>query len=439
MTDKKLKFKQLLGNLRGTLEGLSEHRKGSNTQYTLADAGLAAFAVFFMQSPSFLARQRDMERKKGRNNARSLFGIRQIPSDPQTRNLLDPVETEPLGSVFWETYDLLKSGEQLAMHTGVAGTELIALDGTQHLSSQKIHCENCRVTVRDEQAYYSHLVLLAVLCAPGQQHVVCLEPEFITPQDGHEKQDCEQQAIKRWVQRHAARFEPWGATILTDDLHAHQPICELLGAHKLHFILTCKVESHKTLYEELDLLEKVAGAVSTREVRKWNGRHYEVWRYRWAERLPLRATTDTLYVNWCELTIQHADTGGQLYHCAWITDHVVDAGTVAEVVASGRSRWKVENEGINVLKQRGYNFEHNFGHGQQQLAAVLLTLLLLAFLFHTALDLSCLLYQAVRRELGRRETFFNDLRALTRYIYFGGWDQLLRFMYQQLEIKLVPG
>ena len=99
----------------------------------------------------------------------------------------------------------------------------------------------------------------------------------------------------------------------------------------------------------------------------------------------------------------------------------------------------MENESINVLKQQGYNFEHNFGHGQQHLATVLLTLLLLAFLFHTALDLSCLLYQAVRRELGRRKTFFNDLRALTRYIYFDGWDQLLRFMYQQLEIEPVPG
>jgi len=173
-----------------------------------------------MQAPSFLVRQRDMERKRGRNNARSLFEVRRIPSDPQIRNLLGPVATAPLGAVFWETYGLLRRKGQLAAYIGVAGIQLIALDGTQQLSSQKLHCENCRVTVRDEQDYYSHQVLVAVLCAPWQPQVVCLEPEFITPQDGHEKQDCEQQAIKRWVQRHAARFEPWGTTILADDLHA---------------------------------------------------------------------------------------------------------------------------------------------------------------------------------------------------------------------------
>ena len=87
---------------------------------------------------------------------------------------------------------------------------------------------NCRVTVRDGRTYYAHQVLLAVVGAPEQPHVVCLPPEFITPQDGAEKQDCEQQAIKRWVKQHAGHFAPWSVTVLTDDLHAHQPVCQLL-------------------------------------------------------------------------------------------------------------------------------------------------------------------------------------------------------------------
>jgi hypothetical protein len=37
----------------------------------IRDAGLSAFAVFFMQAPSFLAHQRDMQRASGRNNANS--------------------------------------------------------------------------------------------------------------------------------------------------------------------------------------------------------------------------------------------------------------------------------------------------------------------------------------------------------------------------------
>jgi hypothetical protein len=435
---KRLTFRGMLNSLRHDLEGVPEHRTGRNTQYTIVDAGLAAFSVFYMQSPSFLAHQRDMQRKKGQNNAQSLFGVERIPSDGQIRNLLDPVAPSPPRASFWEIYRSLDEGGCLDQYWGVAGTRLISLDGSQYFSSQEIHCANCRVTVRDEKRYYSHLVMMAVVCAPEQEHVICLDPEFITPQDGHDKQDCEQQAIKRWVERNAGHVNPWSVTILTDDLHCHQPLCELLLKHEMHFILTCKPESHEALYEELALLERVTGAISTEVVRKWNGRCYERWVYRWADHLPLRGDAKTLLVSWCELTISNEATGEMLYHNAWATDLTLDAQLVVEVVASGRCRWKVENEGFNVLKNRGYHFEHNYGHGQQHLSMVLLTLLMLAFLFHSALGLSSLMYQAVRRELAARRTFFNDLRALTRYLYFANWQQLLTFMYQQLELAPEP-
>jgi hypothetical protein len=380
-----------------------------------------------------------MQRKKGQNNAQGLFGVEQIPSDGQIRNLLDPVEPAQLREPFWEIYRSLEQSGHLDQYRGVGGTYLISLDGSQYFSSQEIHCPNCRVTVRDEKTYYSHLVMLTVLNAPGRKQVFCLDPEFITPQDGHEKQDCEQQAIKRWVERNAERFEPWQVTILTDDLHCHQPFCEQLRKHKMHFILTCKPDSHQALYEELALLERVEGAISTKVVRKWNGRYHESWVYRWAEHVPLRGDAKTLLVSWCELTIRNEATDEQLYHCAWATDHLLNEQRVVEVVASGRSRWKVENEGFNVLKNHGYHFEHNYGHGKQYLSMVLLTLLLLAFLFHSVLDLTSLTYQAVRRELATRRTFFNDLRALTRYLYFGSWQQLLSFMYQRLDLAPEPG
>ena len=428
----------MLSMLRESLAGMPEHRRGKNTQYEITDAGLAAFGVFFMQSPSFLAHQRDMQRRKGKSNASSLFEVKDIPSDAQIRNLLDPLDAGRLEAVFWGVYAQLDAGGYLVAYQGVGDTRLISLDGTQYFSSQKVHCDGCRVTVRDGEKHYGHQVLLAVLCAAGQPHVVCLEPEFITPQDGHEKQDCEQQAIKRWVERNARRFEPWSVTVLADDLHCHQPTCKLLLKHKLHFILTCKPESHSTLYEELRLLERVEGAISTKTVRRWNGRYHERLVYRWAERVPLRRGAKRLRVNWCALRVIREDSGEELYHNAWATDHSLDETTVVEVARDGRSRWKVENEGINVLKNRGYNFEHNYGHGQQHLSIVLLTLLLLAFLFHTALDLSCLMYQAVRRELGARSTFFNDLRALTRYLYFASWQRLLTFMYQRLDLAPKP-
>ena len=431
---KQLTFQEMVGFLRRCLEKVPDGRTGRNTRYEIADAGLGAFSVFYMQSPSFLAHQRDMQKRKGKNNACSLFGVERVPSDGQIRRLLDSVEPAYLRLPFWQTYERLQEGHYLDGYRSVGGTLLLSFDGSQYFSSQKIHCPNCTVRVRKGEEYYSHMVLAAVLVAPGQEHVIALEPEYITPQDGHDKQDCEQQAIKRWLKRNSGRFAPWQVTVMTDDLHSHQPLCTLLAENKMHFIMTCKEESHQALYQEVELLTRVEEAVRTMTTSRWTGRYREEWTYRWVEQVPVKAGPKALAVNWCEVTIVREDSGQQIYHNAWITSHKLTAKTVPEVVAAGRAHWKVENENFNVLKNRGYNFEHNYGHGQQHLSAVLLTLLLLAFLFHTVLHLSCQVYKAVRHALGPRRTFFNDLRALTRYLYFSDWDELLAFMYRQLEL-----
>jgi hypothetical protein len=420
--------------LRCSLEAVPEHRTGHNTRYEIADASLGAFSVFYLQSPSFLAYQQQMRQRQGQDNAKSLFGIEEIPSDGQIRNLLDPIDPGLLREPFWDIYNYLQASGHLDDYRHVGGTLLCSLDGTRFFTSERLHCANCTVYEYEQGTAYAHMVLAAVLSAPGHEQVVALEPEFITPQDGHDKQDCEQQAIKRWVTRNARRFEPWQVTVLTDDLHSHQPLCALLLEHKFHFLMTCKPESHEALYEEIELLAGVEEGHHVLTAQRWTGRYHEQWTYRWVVQVPLRATVNTLRVNWCEVTIARQDTGEQLYHSAWITSHELTPQTVVEVVAAGRARWKVENEGFNVLKNQGYHFEHNYGHGQQHLAAVLLTLLFLAFLFHTVLHLSCPMYQAIRRALGARRNFFNDLRALTRYFYFPSWDEMIAFMFQKLEL-----
>ena len=96
---------------------------------------------------------------------------------------------------------------------------------------------------------------------------------------------------------------------------------------------------------------------------------------------------------------------------------------------------KIENENNNVLKTQGYHLEHNFGHGQQYLSAFLLSLNLLAFLFHTVLAWSDDKYALLRRVLARRQTFFEDIRALTQYMVFESWDHLMDFMIRGLDLQ----
>lgn len=67
-----------------------------------------------------------------------------------------------------------------------------------------------------------------------------------------------------------------------------------------------------------------------------------------------------------------------------------------------------------------------------------MTLNLLAFLFHTVFALLDTKYQVLRAALGVQQTFFNDMRTLTRYFVFASWDHLLTFMLQQLELVPPP-
>lgn len=433
-----LSLPRLLEQLGRVIEGFPDKRTGQNCQYRMEDAALGAFAVFFTQSPSFLAYQKDLEKTKGKSNAQSLFGMKRIPSDNHIRDLLDAVAPAQVLPVFGYVFEALRAGGLLARFRSCLGGLLIALDGTYYFSSKQLHCQNCSTRQhKNGSTTYFHSVVTPVVVAQGQDLVLALEPEFVLPQDGQDKQDCECAAGKRWLEQYAARYAPLGVTILGDDLYCHQPMCERILDAGCHFLLTCKPESHQTLYEWLEGLER-CGGINTLEIKRWTGREHQIDTYRYAEQLPLRDGADALLVNWCELTTTNRQ-GKVVYHNAFATDHPISEANVVDCVAAGRARWKVENENNNTLKTKGYHLEHNYGHGQQHLAALLATFNILAFLFHTVLELVDQKYGLVRRALPRRETFFDDVRALTRYLCFANWDGLLQFMMQGLELELDVG
>jgi len=429
-----LKLSRMIKDLEQVFEQFPEHRTGQNTQYDLADAGMGAFSVFFTQSPSFLAHQRDLKSRKGRSNVENLFELRDIPSDNQIRNLLDPVSPSQLERCYGQIFQALEQTKVLESYRSFANQILVAIDGTEYFSSKKVHCEQCSHRIlKNGETNYFHSVLTPVIVQSGNAHVISLEPEYIVPQDGHEKQDCETQAGKRWVEKHGDFYAKRGVTMLGDDLYCHQPFCQALKDKHLHFILVCKPDSHASLYETVDFLAAQA-VLGTKVVRKWLGRYAEIQTYRYTNKLALRGDPSAMQVNWCELTCTREDTGKLIYKNAFATDFEVTETTVEAIVRDGRARWKVENENNNVLKTKGYHIEHNFGHGNQHLASLLLSLNLLAFLFHTILDLVDEQYCSIRQALGRRKTFFQDLDALLRYFIFENWEDVFTFMFEGLEL-----
>ena len=406
----------LIGDLRETCAGLPDRRQGRR-QYTMADIGLSAFAVFFMGSPSFLAHQRRLEEGQGRSNCQTLFGITAIPTDPHLRSMLDGAPPEAFDPVF---YRVLQTQGVLDPFRRLGGRPVIALDGTEHFCSRKIHCKNCLKRKRaDGGTEHYHAFLGASLVAPGHNRVVPLPPEFIVTHDGAEKQDCERNAAKRWLIRHGPSLRPRRPIFVGDDLFACQPIAEAIQAQGGNFILTCKPASHKTIAEYL-----YGATLWEHRVSKTERGKRTTTIYRWLADLPLRDSEDALKVTWVSIEILNA-AGKRTYYNSFVTDLAVTAGTVAEITACGRARWKIENETFNVLKCGDYHLEHNFGHGTQTLASVLVVLNLLAFAFHAAAMLAVLAWKQAMDARGAAYRFFEHLRTIVVYVVFESWEHLL--------------
>jgi len=412
----------LISGLRATCAGLPDKRRGKNRHYLMADIGMAAFSPFFMQSPSFLAHQRHLAdgHGHGRSNCQTLFGMIEIPSDNHVRDMLDPVEPECFYAHFPRALDVLEAGGGVTAFRRLGHHVLIAFDGTEYYRSTKLHCACCSTRKRSGGATeYFHTLVAATLVAPGHNRVVPLEPEFVVPQDGHDKQDCESMAARRWLAAHGPSYARLNPVYLGDDLYSRQPICQAVQATGGHFLFVCKPSSHPTIEEYLTGVE-----LSELTQRVKRGRQRLTYTCRWLCDVPLRADADAMTVNWLMIEIRNA-AGEVTYRNSFITDLPVDRDTVVELAACGRARWKIENESFNTLKTKGYNLEHNFGHGKQHLSAVLATLNLLAFAFHTVADLTHDLWLQAINKTATRTRFFERLRSITVFIVFQSWHDLL--------------
>lgn len=428
-------FEQLLQFLEDSIATFPDVRTGENTVYEVRDAVLSAFSVFFMQCPSFLAHQRAMAGRIGKNNASSIFGVHKIPTDTHIRNLLDPVPAELLFPVFDAVFAFLFEQGVISELVTSDGLLLIALDGTWFFSSERITCPSCQSKRHNNgTTTYYHSAITPVIVKPGVDRVVSLPPEFITADDGSTKQDCENKAAKRWMQSVGLRYlsERYKVVLLGDDLYAKQPVCEHTGRHGYSFIYVCKSSSHKHLYEWLS--EFSSKDLHQKTYRHWTGKKRQLYRYRYRNDVPLRDGDDALRVNWMELTIMDTD-GTVTRRFSFVTDLTLTDANIINMIAAGRSRWKIENEHNNTLKTKGYHLEHNFGHGRQHLSNFLMTLNLLAFLFHTVSHRFDRRYQLVRKTLGRRKTFFHDVQALTKYFFYDNWTHLLTTMIKGLELE----
>ena len=323
-TDSTFTQTNLITEIKQTFSTLPDARSGDGIyqKYDMSDAALSAFSVFFMQSSSFLEYQKMMEKDRGKSNANSLFGIHLIPSANQIRNLLDPVPAETIAPLYRKIFKGLQASGKINEFQALDNTLLVAIDGVEYFGSQNIHCKCCSTQeLKNGKIHYSHIAVTPVVVSPRQGSVIPLVPEFVTPQDGSKKQDYELAASKRWLEKEADGL-PENTTFLGDDLYCKQPFCEQLIQMEKHFILVCKPDSHKTLYEWVNDFEQL-GKVETLIINEWTGKKKLQKQYRFVNQVPLHNTDDALLVNWCEITVKDEENN-VTYRNSFATDYLLN-------------------------------------------------------------------------------------------------------------------
>ena len=435
---KSLTLEAIVELLATTFGELEDPRTADQLTYPLHDTLMSGFALMFFQHPSLLQFQRAMQQKRRRCNLETVFGVHEVPSDTQMREILDGVEIEPVRALLpqlWEKVRRAGWGGRFTttlpsgQHQGTYYT--VALDGSEYFHSTKVQCPHClRQPDSKGQVHYSHMVVGATLVRAGSHQVVPLDAEEVrNPAADSHPQDCELTAGKRLIARLRREHPQMALIVIGDDLYAHVPFVEQLQQLRLHYVLVAKPPSHPTLMAAVAAAEE-QGVNQQGQWQEGNGGRQRTYTYRIVRHMPL-ALESAVRVTYVEVWA-HSASGQLLYHNSWITDLDVDTTNVAVVVTIGRTRWKIENEHFNVHKNHGYELTHNYGHGQQTLSRVFYLLNLLAYVAHVLLALGDRLYQRCRAQESRRE-LWAALRALVNGLLVESWAHLLRVYLEEAE------
>ena len=422
-TRKHLCADALFSLLRNGFAKVPDHRS-DGSDMTMMDALMSGFAMFSLKCPSLL----DYDKQRADANLKTIYGIQRAPCDTTMREILDPVSPESLRPSFKGVFRQLQRGKALEEMVFFKGCYLLALDGTGYFSSKKIHCASClEKNHRDGSITYSHQLLGAALIHPDRREVIPLMPEPIVKQDGAEKNDCERNAAKRFIAK-LRQDHPHLKFIVTEDgLSSNAPHIETLHDYECHYILGVKEGDHAYLFDQVRVAEQ-EGRVT----------HYErhdraagiVHQFRFINDVPLNESRSDVRVNFIEYWEVSQD---KVQHFSWVTDFRVTKYNVYKLMRGGRARWKIENETFNTLKNQGYNFDHNYGHGEQNLSVVLAALMMLAFLVDQTQQLCCALFQAAWAKWGSKRLLWERMRAVFFDYALESMRQLLEALFYDLK------
>ncbi len=433
---KTLSIPALLTRTQFHFKNVDDPRK-KKSLYPLPDVLMSGLAIFGLKCASLLEFDTKIREKRVKHNLNTLYHIKKTPCDSQLRNVLDPVEPKqlrkPTVSIIQE---LQRQGLLKAYH--FLDHLLVTLDGTGQFSSNTLSCPHCCEKKRQNGTVeYYHQLLVASIVHPNKKTVLPLFNEPIKKEDGKTKNDCELNAAKRLLPELKKAFPRLKIIILADALFANAPFIKLIKDQGFKFVIRVKFGNNKTLEKTLQT-QFEQGSMDEFEIRDQSEKKKEVLRgYRFINKIPLNKGNPNCLINY--LDYWEVDKKDKEKNFLWISDLTLSRENVYKIMRAGRARWKIENEVFNTLKNLGYHFEHNYGHGKQNLSSVFGTLMLLAFLLDQVQEYCCTLFKAAKNRFYSKKTFWEKLRSTFFEYEIEKWEDLyFSIIYDHKGEKLHP-
>jgi hypothetical protein len=424
-----LTFDELMRFLDDQFQTFPDHR-ATNARYSLADVLKSAFAMFSLKSPSLLDFKKQTVAEE--SNLRAIYRVnRAIPCDNQMRGILDPLDPTLLRPLFRDCFTRLQKAGVIRDYNYWHKFVIVSIDGVEHFSSTCVHCSSCTTRKhRNGVLSYHHCGLAAVLVHPCESEVFAMDFEPILRQDGSKKNDCERAAASRLCEELRERYHDLSILLVEDALFANAPHIRQITGYGWRYVLNVKPDSHKSLMKQFEG-RKATGQV--KELRQKDERGVEHY-YAWTNDLCLCESAVDVIVNF--LLYEQTGPDGKVSRWMWITNLPLRANTVERVMRAGRSRWKIENETFNTLKNQGYHFEHNYGHGEKNLATVLALVMMLAFLVDQIQQRCCRLFGQLWEGLGTKAKLWETMRSQFRVLVFDSMEALYRHMASLYRLQL---
>ena len=431
---KELSMQGLLEIVRGAFDTVPDDRKAGSVKFTMSDTLSSALAMFSLKYESLLQFDTEMRADEPvvRHNLKTLFGVDSVPCDSQMREIIDPVNPAALRPAFRALHSTVQRGNVLKKFSWSDDKYLLSIDGTGLFASSNISCKHCCVKKRKSGDEFYHQLLPAALVHPDFKRALPLDFEPITRHDGNTKNDCERNAGKRLLGSIRRQYPDRQFVVLEDALAANGPHIQQLKEHQMGFIINAKPGSNAALFNEVDRRMRRSQCIESPR-GDVNAKGFECG-YRLTNNIALNDSYPDLLVNFLEYW--EFDKKGKQTIFAWVTDQPLNADTAYEIARAGRTRWRVENELFNVIKNKGYNLEHSYGYGKQFLCSTLGGLMLLAFLIDEIQEIACRLFQAARAAYHARIVLWEKMRALVFTFKIHNWESLMRALANRLNFDI---